>query len=805
MCTPQILTPAIAQESVVQKELNRRAANARQAYELLKTGDAAYEKQDYKTAVKDYAQAFELLPNGFKTEEIRVVAGVRYATAATERARKLAKGGDYDAARQLLDRVLQPEIAPTHMGALKLRQQIEDPIRYNHALTPEHVRDAEKVGRHLREAEGFYSLGQYDRALTIYNSVLRIDPYNHAARRGMEKINTVKMDYARAAKDHNRAHMLSEVDKQWEIFVPPTDAAPVPVPLTRPEDLAPDIRDRLAGITIEVIDLDNVTLNEALDFIRLQSRLGDTPGPNGEKTGVNIILNVGPPSTDTAKKIAATRISLKARNLPLSKVLDYVTDQSHTQWRTDGVGVLVTPLGSIDGALSSRTFRVPPNFLTSASTNQKEDDGNVFDSDSNDRGEGLLPEKMSITDFLKQNGVSFPDGASATYTPSTNTLIVRNTLDNIDLVDQLVSLVADEEPVQVAIKTTIIRVSEKKLKELGFDWAITPWAFGKGGVLGGGTTGNGTPLGVIPQPPFTAVNGNPITSGNRSGSGAIQQDSIDTFLNATSTGSPSSTATRAPGILTLSYVGSGVQVQMMMRGLNQNTGADIMVNPSTISRSGERSKIEIIREFIYPTEYEPPELPNSVGGDVFIDPTTGEQASASPPTPVTPSHPTAFETRNVGVTLEVEPTVGPDKQYIELSLRPELVEFEGFVNYGSPINGVSAGGLGIDLGNLGTGNVFTTTGGSFGRVTDNRILMPVFKVIRLPNSSLTIQDGHTVVIGGLMTSRKTKVEDKTPILGDVPYLGRLFRSEADQTFTEAIIIMVNAELVDPTGKPWRQR
>ena len=53
--------------------------------------------------------------------------------------------------------------------------------------------------------------------------------------------------------------------------------------------------------------------------------------------------------------------------------------------------------------------------------------------------------------------------------------------------------------------------------------------------------------------------------------------------------------------------------------------------------------------------------------------------------PVTPATPTGFETRDTGITLEVEPVVGPNKKFIELSLRPELVEFEGFVNYGSPI------------------------------------------------------------------------------------------------------------------------
>ena len=65
--------------------------------------------------------------------------------------------------------------------------------------------------------------------------------------------------------------------------------------------------------------------------------------------------------------------------------------------------------------------------------------------------------------------------------------------------------------------------------------------------------------------------------------------------------------------------------------------------------------------------------------------------------PVTPATPTGFETRDTGITLEVEPVVGPNKKFIELSLRPELVEFEGFVNYGSPIATLPTGGLGKSL------------------------------------------------------------------------------------------------------------
>lgn len=781
VCIPQIAPPLAAQNSVVQRELDRRAANASKAYKLLKTGDTAYEKKDYDTAVKDYSEAFNLMPNGAKTEEIRVVAAVRYATAATERARKLAKGGNYDAAHKLLDTVLKPEVAPTHLGALKLKRQIDDPARYNHALTPQHVRDASKVGRNLREAEGFFSLGQYDRALTIYQSVLQIDPYNRAARRGMEKVNTLKSDYYRAAQDHTRAELLSQVDQQWELISPPVEGNVTPLPLTGPEDFAPDIRDRLSGITVGIVDLENVSLSEALDFVRVQSRLGDIPEANGEQTGINIVLNLGSESVETANRVNSARVTLKVRNIPLPKLLDYITDQTRTQWRTDGVGILITPIGSVDGLLSTRTFRVPPNFLASATTEQTDNSDDIFGENSNNREGGILPKKISITDFLKQNGVSFPDGAAASYSPSNNSLLIRNTPANIDLVDQLVTLTTNEEPVQVKIRTTIIRVSETKLKELGFDWAITPWNLGNGTFLGGGSVGNGSDLGDLAAAPF-----NGITASNRSGDAAIPGDSIDTFLNATRTGTAIPNANRAPGILALSYVGSGVQVQMLMRGLNQKTGADVVVNPSTIARSGERSKIEVIREFIYPTEYDPPELPNTVAGTIFIDPATGALDQASTGSVATPSTPTAFETRSVGVTLEVEPTVGPNKNYIELSLRPELVEFEGFINYGSPIGGSAADG-------------------TFGEITDNSILQPVFETIRIPNSSITIQDGHSIVIGGVMTSRKTKVEDKTPILGDIPYAGRLFRTEAEETFNEAIIISVTAELIDPTGKPWRDR
>ena len=45
------------------------------------------------------------------------------------------------------------------------------------------------------------------------------------------------------------------------------------------------------------------------------------------------------------------------------------------------------------------------------------------------------------------------------------------------------------------------------------------------------------------------------------------------------------------------------------------------------------------------------------------------------------------------MTLEVEPVVGGDATTIDLNLIPQVVEFEGFINYGSPINAVGVNTL----------------------------------------------------------------------------------------------------------------
>ncbi len=161
------------------------------------------------------------------------------------------------------------------------------------------------------------------------------------------------------------------------------------------------------------------------------------------------------------------------------------------------------------------------------------------------------------------------------------------------------------------------------------------------------------------------------------------------------------------------------EFEVLKQGLGKRSNP-AKTMPSVVSRSGQRCKVENIKEFIYPTEYDPPELPTSSNGD---------PASKVPGgIVVTPANPTAFDTRNVGVSWEVEPVVRADGS-IEINTTLEDAQFEGFINYGSEINGI----------------IHEEGKEKSVILTDNRILQPVFSVSRV-NTSFVLPPGKVVAL-----------------------------------------------------------
>ncbi len=119
----------------------------------------------------------------------------------------------------------KPRVVPGQPIAGIVRPPVEETakevqLRSNAALTKGGSGKVDQVRRGLYAAEGSYNLGNYDEAKSEYEKVLQSDPYNGAARRGLERISQAKTDYYRAAYDQTRAELLSEVDAAWELEVP---------------------------------------------------------------------------------------------------------------------------------------------------------------------------------------------------------------------------------------------------------------------------------------------------------------------------------------------------------------------------------------------------------------------------------------------------------------------------------------------------------------------------------------------------------------------------------------------------------
>lgn len=787
IATACLIMPLVGAESpdaasVGVSEVARRRLAVDEAQQLLIKGDEAYTAGRYAQAVEAYAGARELIPNAPVSAELLTAATDRYAQASVEYARGLSRKGDVAGARTAVDKVLNETVAPNHPGALAFRAQLDDPIRTNPALTAAHAQDVDAVRRLLYTAQGAYALGKFDEAKSSYQEVLRLDPTNAAARRGMEQVESAKSDYSEAAYDQSRAEMLGQVDGQWELQVPGIESAPaLPESDSGISEIdSISVKNKLDRIIIPKFALDQASLEEALDFLRLRASENDTFEQDPARKGVNFTVNLGPSDSAVAARVRSLRFDLRLAQVPLSQVLKYLTDITQTTYTTDDFSVIISPTGSSSAELVTRTYRVPPDFISNMSSGGKAGAASDNPFEAAPAAKGLLAERLGAKEALSLQGVVFPQGATASYTPATNILRVVNTPLNQDYIAQIIEAMTKTEPVMISVRVTMIKTQQTRLEELGFDWLLDNFGFGGSGWvpgssnlnLGGGTQGNGGSLGDIVLPPGV-VSSQPITSGNRSGDDAISGDSVDSLLNDPS-GSQSSE--RAPGVFGVYGKLDNANVQMLMRGLDQKKGVDVMAQPSIVTRSGQTSSISMLREFMYATEYEPPELPTSASG------------SSGGTMPVTPATPTAFKKQDLGIQLEVLPVADANKRFVTITLNPTFSDFDGFVNYGSPIN-TTQNGL------LGTETV---------EVTQNAILMPIFSKQTL-SSTLDVADGATVVIGGLMQENVQNVEDQTPVLGSIPIIGRLFQSKARKPTSTAIIFLVNVELMDPTGRRYREQ
>ena len=267
-------------------------------------------------------------------------------------------------------------------------------------------------------------------------------------------------------------------------------------------------------------------------------------------------------------------------------------------------------------------------------------------------------------------------------------------------------------------------------------------------------------------------------------------------------------------------------LSMILHMLSQRSDTDLLSAPKVLTGPGKEATMKVVTEYIYPTEYDV-QLTASGGGSSG----GGSSSSGGSSEILAVVEPENFTMREVGVILQVTPELSQGGQLINLHLHPQVVSDPTWKNYGMRIPKSSNSQVNMfdsvsSIMNSLVANL-TALGGMSNEETANvRKLLtdssatsiaainsgegtlsyydapmeqPFFKT-RSIETDITIANGATVVMGGLITEERKSMEDKIPFLGDIPWIGRFFRSRSEWSNKRNLLIFVTARLVDPMGR-----
>ncbi len=332
-------------------------------------------------------------------------------------------------------------------------------------------------------------------------------------------------------------------------------------------------------------------------------------------------------------------------------------------------------------------------------------------------------------------------------------LVVTQTPEVHDQILELIGMLREAKQLQVSVEARFITVSTGFLNEIGVD---LDFYFNIGSGLGAGTTNTD---------PFTGA-GVPTTGVNGWGMNKSRVSSITpipvsmnhrnqaSFLGSSSAVAPdigASTTSHA-----LSVFGSfldDVQVDFLVQATQAHSSGRQLTAPRVTMSNGQLAYVAVGTTQAYVSDLEVVTDENAVG----IEP--------------------EVSTVTTGSVLEVRATVSADRRYVTMTLRPQVTVLNGFLTVGGGLSNMdpNAGGDSIN---------FDTVGLQLPNVTVTTV-----------QTTVTVPDGGTLVLGGQKLSSEVEREKGVPMLSKVPILNRLFTNRGRARDENTLLILVKPKII----------
>lgn len=203
--------------------------------------------------------------------------------------------------------------------------------------------------------------------------------------------------------------------------------------------------------------------------------------------------------------------------------------------------------------------------------------------------------------------------------------------------------------------------------------------------------------------------------------------------------------------LSIAKTAGSLRWEMTINALEQADDADVLSAPRLVTRDGNKASIAV-----------------------------GEERAVSEGFKVKTSESSLYiqhklDNKLMGVRLEVTPKIRTG-DLIDLKLKPQVIDLIGYETY-KPTPDNAQGDKPASL----TAQV------------------PYYR-LREITTEVTVADGSTVGMGGLIYDKTETFKDKVPVLGSIPMVGRLFRSEGERSVKRNLMIFVTATQVDVAGR-----
>ena len=771
---------SLVRASTVQEQIEAETGKREQMLQPLKEAYGVSRKMvaDGKNseACELLEKAYEALPEVLRGSSLALEVNRTLSKLQASLAEAAAQQNHWPEARRRALASLQHD--PKNELALLQLEKSDEVLRrgasgtesVNPALTTKFFDRLTAVRSGLEEAQALRETGQLAKAEERYEDVLEVDPFNQVATQGIQKIYEERALVAEKARDLSNLERRREVREAWNNIYPKSGTTVGGIEITGAMTASPAyaLEKKMQKTVIPQVDFSGADLETIRRALISLSRTYD---PEAAKGGVNFVV-----STDITN---SQPVSLRLRQTSLAEVVRYISQIAGVKARITDIGVTFGPLVEKSPELNSQNFTVSPSFFKGA--DGKEDVGTAEprgaaggSAAAGSDGGGKNEQKK-----LEDLGVVFPTGAYAVYNQKTSQLKVVNNQEMLDLIGQLISA-AEEQTLLIQVGVRLVEINQLDLDSITVN-----------STLGG----SGINL-LSPVPAGLLTNGGgatPSASTQRGvnaqlnqiqGVGLLPNNTLQSFLQSGVLAGTNQTSSYSLNTMDLGgTILNGMQFRTLITAVSQKNSANVLANPSIILKRGQKGVIEVAQEFKYVKEYSAPQssirtlIPDG-GGAVNTGIPGPETVIGSFPSQISDPVP-------IGVKMGVKPDVTGDNSRVLLELEPSFIDFEGFINYGPPIYSAFA----------------ASTYGVQTLILTNNIQQPVFIRRDLTLPAVEVSDGYTLLLGGLLREDIQKIDEKVPLIGDIPVFGRAFQGKTEQAIKKNTLIFVTPRILDVSGQP----